>query len=195
MSKTMRTVFITMAFIILALACAVNTEAAEQYPYTKVTGTDGHFTDERMGMSFVLLESDHFPGLYWTRRASDGWLTLQKLSDDPVSAGQVFYFDREIMVKTPGEKYGFHYERTKWHRVCAAQSTYTWLTQRSDGFYFGKMKMLNTDEGIQDAPEQLYRIRLVKDKGAYQIIRLSCMTGTGAAAAGWGEARPRAYPW
>ena len=200
MSEKMRKVFIMTAtaliIIILGLACAVNTEAAEKYPYTKVTGTDGHFVEEWAGMSFVLLESDHFPGLYWTRRSSDGWLTLQKLADDPVSAGQVFYFNRKVTVRTPGEEYGSHYERTKWHRVCCAQDTYTWLTQRSDGFYFGTYRdFLDRPEGILDPPEQLWRIRLVKDNGTYQVIRLSSMTEVGAAASGWGEARPRNYPW
>ena len=181
--------------IILGLACAQNTHAAEQYPYTKVTGTDGHFVEEWAGMSFVLLESDHFPGLYWTRRSSDGWLTLAKLADDPLSAGQVFYFNRSLQTKDPSYRYGVQWEKGIWHEVCSPQSTYTWLEVRKTGFYFGTYKTRDIESGIVNVPEQLWRIRLVKDNGTYQVIRLSSMTEVGAAAAGWGEARPRAYPW
>ena len=71
MSKTMKTVFIVMAIIIIGLACAVNTEAAERYPYIKASGTNGHFEGEDFYTKGVLLECDRFPGRYWTKRTSD----------------------------------------------------------------------------------------------------------------------------
>lgn len=186
---------IITAIIIMGLAFAQNAHAAEKYPYTKITGTDGHFVDEKMGMSFVLLECDHFPGRYWTRRPSDGWLHLAKLAKDPVAAGQVFCFGRNVQVKTPGDPYGSHWERGKWHTVYCAQDTLTWLTQRNDGFFFGTYEMLDKESGYLNAPNQLWRLRLVRDKGSYQVIRISSMTKYGAAAGGWGEARPRSVPW
>jgi hypothetical protein len=195
MKKIMTITITAIVIIIMGLACAQNTEAAEQYPYTRVTGTDGHFVEEWAGMSFVLLESDHFPGMYWTRRSSDGWLTLQKLADDPLSAGQVFYFNRSLQVKDPSYRYGVQWEKGIWHEVCSPQSTYTWLEVRQTGFYFGTYKTRNAETGIVNVPEQLWRIRLIKDNGTYQVIRLSSMSKVGAAAAGWGEARPRDYPW
>ena len=194
--KKITAIIIGAAIIILmGLACAVNTEAAEQYPYTKVTGTDGHFVNEKLGISCVLLESDHFPGLYWTRRSSDGWLTLQKLADDPVSTGQVFVFERDVQIKVPSATYSTQWEREKWHTVRCLQDDYTYLTVRQDGFYFGVLEWTHATSGYQNPSSQLWRLRLVKDKGAYQVIRLSSMSKAGAAAAGWGEARPRDYPW
>lgn len=182
--------------IIMGLACAVNTEAAEKYPYTKITGTDGHFVNEKLGISCVLLESDHFPGRYWTRRSSDGWLTLQKLAKDPVAAGQVFVFERDVQIKVPNSEYGTHWERDKWHTVRCLQDEYNlYLTVRSNGFYFGHLEWTHAASGYQNPSSQLWRLRLVKDNGTYQVIRLSSMTKNGAAAAGWGEARPRDYPW
>ena len=199
MSKTMRRIFIITAtaliIIILGLACAVNTEAAEQYPYTKVTGTDGHFTNEKLGISCVLLESDHFPGMYWTRRPSDGWLTLQKLAKDPVAAGQVFVFERDVQIKNPSATYSTQWERDKWHTVRCLQEDYVYLTIRQDGFYFRQLEWTDASSGYQNPSTQLWRVRLVKDKGSYQVIRLSSMSKVGAAAAGWGEARPHDYPW
>ena len=184
-----------LIIIILGLACAVNTEAAEKYPYTKVTGTDGHFTNEKLGISCVLLESDHFPGLYWTRRSSDGWLTLQKLAKDPVAAGQVFVFERDVQIKVPTATYSTQWERDKWHAVRCLQDDYTYLTIRNDGFYFRQLEWTDAASGYQNPSTQLWRVRLVKDNGAYQVIRLSSMSKVGAAASGWGEARPRDYPW
>ena len=184
-----------LIIIILGLACAVNTEAAEKYPYTKVTGTDGHFTNEKLGISCVLLESDHFPGLYWTRRSSDGWLTLQKLAKDPAAAGQVFVFERDVQIKVPTATYSTQWERDKWHAVRCLQDDYTYLTIRNDGFYFRQLEWTDAASGYQNPSTQLWRVRLVKDNGAYQVIRLSSMSKVGAAASGWGEARPRDYPW
>ena len=80
-----------------------------------------------------------------------------------------------------------------WHTVCCAQSTYSWLEVRPNGFYFGTYKMLDRDEGMLNAPEQLWRIRVIRDEGAYQVIRLSSMTKNGAAAAGWGKAIPHEW--
>jgi len=194
MSKTMRTVFIVMAIILIGLAYAQNTEAAE-YPYTKVTGTDGHFVNEKLGISCVLLECDHFPGLYWTRRSSDGWLTLQKLAKDPVAAGQVFVFERDVQIKVPTATYSTQWERDKWHTVRCLQDDYVYLTIRQDGFYFRQLEWTDAASGYQNPSSQLWRLRLVKDNGAYQVIRLSSMSKVGAAAAGWGEARPHDYPW
>lgn len=190
MSKSMRTAFIVMAIIIIGLACAVNTHAAERYPYIKVTSTNGHFTNEDFYTSGILLECDHFPGRYWTRRSSDGWLTLAPLADDPVSAGQVFQFDRTNAVYTPGDKYGAHYEHGQWHQIVALNSPRKWLTVRPDGFYFDTLAF-NSDGSHRDA--QLWRIRIIEDNGLYQVIRLSSKTANGAAAAGWGECRPHAY--
>ena len=195
MSKTMRTVFIVMAIILIGLAYAQNTEAAEKYPYTKITGTDGHFVNEKLGISCVLLECDHFPGLYWTRRSSDGWLTLQKLAKDPVAAGQVFVFERDVQIKNPSATYSTQWERDKWHMVRCLQDDYTYLTIGQDGFYFRQLEWTDASSGYQNPSTQLWRVRLVKDAGAYQVIRLSSMSKVGAAAAGWGEARPRDYPW
>lgn len=195
MKKITSLIIGALIIIILGLACAVNTEAAEKYPYTKVTGTDGHFANEKLGISCVLLECDHFPGLYWTRRSSDGWLTLQKLAKDPVAAGQVFVFERDVQIKVPTATYSTQWERDKWHTVRCLQDDYTYLTVRPDGFYFDALEWTHASSGYQNPSSQLWRLRLVKDKGSYQVIRLSSMTKVGAAAAGWGEARPRAYPW
>ena len=195
MKKITSLIIGALIIIILGLACAVNTEAAEKYPYTKVTGTDGHFANEKLGISCVLLECDHFPGLYWTRRSSDGWLTLQKLAKDPVAAGQVFVFERDVQIKVPTATYSTQWERDKWHTVRCLQDDYTYLTVRPDGFYFDALEWRHASSGYQNPSSQLWRLRLVKDKGSYQVIRLSSMTKVGAAAAGWGEARPRAYPW
>ena len=195
MKKITSLIIGALIIIILGLACAVNTEAAEKYPYTKVTGTDGHFANEKLGISCVLLECDHFPGLYWTRRSSDGWLTLQKLAKDPVAAGQVFVFERDVQIKVPTATYSTQWERDKWHTVRCLQDDYTYLTVRPDGFDFDALEWTHASSGYQNPSSQLWRLRLVKDKGSYQVIRLSSMTKVGAAAAGWGEARPRAYPW
>ena len=193
MSKTMKRIFIMMAtaiiIIILGLACAVNTHAAERYPYIKATNTNGHFEGEEFYTTGVLLECDHFPGRYWTRRP-DGWLTLAPLADDPLSAGQVFQFDRTNAVYTPGDKYGAHYEHGQWHQIIAVNSPRKWLTVRPDGFYFDTLAF-NSDGSHRDS--QLWRIRIISDKGAYQVVRLSSKTNNGAAAAGWGETRPRKY--
>ena len=189
--KKITAIIIGAAIIILmGLACAVNTEAAERYPYIKATGTNGHFEGEDFYTTGILLECDHFPGRYWTRRSSDGWLTLAPLADDPLSAGQVFQFDRTSAVCTPGDKYGAHYEHTQWHQIVALNSPRKWLTVRSDGFYFNDLSF-NGDGSHKDA--QLWRIRIISDKGTYQVVRLSSKTGNGAAAAGWGECRPHAY--
>ena len=176
--------------ILMGLACAVNTEAAERYPYIKATGTNGHFDGEVMYTQGILLECDHFPGRYWTRRASDGWLTLAPLADDPMAAGQVFMFDRTNAIYTQGDKYGAHYEHTQWHQIVALNSPRKWLTVRPDGFFFDTLAF-NSDGSHRDA--QLWRIRIISDKGAYQVVRLSSKTGNGAAAAGWGECRPHEY--
>ena len=194
MKKITTIIATAIVIIIMGLACAQNTEAAE-YPYTKITGTDGHFVNEKLGISCVLLESDHFPGMYWTRRSSDGWLTLQKLTKDPVAAGQVFVFERDVQIKVPTATYSTQWERDKWHTIRCLQDDYTYLTVRPDGFYFGALEWTHASKGYQNPNTQLWRIRLVKDKGSYQVIRLSSMSKVGAAAAGWGEARPRDYPW
>lgn len=195
--KNIRAFIITATIIILmGLACAVNTEAAEKYPYTKVTGTDGHFVNEKLGISCVLLECDHFPGRYWTRRSSDGWLTLQKLAKDPVAAGQVFVFERDVQIKNPSATYSTQWERDKWHTVRCLQDDYnSYLTICSNGFYFRQLEWTRAASGYQNPSTQLWRVRLVKDNELYQVIRLSSMSKNGAAAAGWGEARPRDYPW
>jgi len=195
MKKFMTITITAIVIIIMGLACAVNTEAAERYSYTKVTGTDGHFVNEKLGISCVLLECDHFPGLYWTRRSSDGWLTLQKLAKDPVAAGQVFVFERDVQIKVPNSEYSTQWERDKWHTIRCLQDDYTYLTVRPNGFYFGALEWTDASSGYQNPSTQLWRVRLVKDNGAYQVIRLSSMSKVGAAAAGWGEARPHDYPW
>ena len=191
--KTKKLLILMGLIVTMIVAMAMPATAGERYPYLKATGTDGYWEGEWAGMQGVLLECEHFRGRYWTRRASDGWLTLQKLADDPVAAGQVFNFDRSIQVLTPGDPHGSHWERGKWHKICCAQSTYSWLEQRSDGFFFGTYRMLDKSEGILNAPEQLWRIRVVRDEGTYQVIRLSSMSGYGAAAAGWGEAIPHEW--
>jgi len=183
---------ITLA-IIMCMMTAAPAAAGQRFPYLKATGTDGYWEGEWAGMQGVLLECEHFRGRYWTRRSSDGWLTLAPLADDPIAAGQVFNFNRDLQVKTPGDPYGSHWEKGKWHVVCCAQSTYSWLEVRQTGFYFGTYKMLDKDEGMLNAPEQLWRIRVIRDEGAYQVIRLSSMTKNGAAAAGWGEAIPHEW--
>jgi hypothetical protein len=190
MKKNTAIIIGALAIIILGLACAVNTEAAERYPYIKATSTNGYFEGEDFYTSGILLECDHFPGRYWTRRSSDGWLTLAPLADDPMAAGQVFMFDRTNAVYTPGDKYGAHYEHGQWHQIIAVNSPRKWLTVRPDGFYFDTLAF-NDDGSHRDA--QLWRIRIISDKGTYQVVRLSSKTGNGAAAAGWGECRPRAY--
>ena len=193
MSKTMRRIFIITAtalvIIIMGLACAVNTEAAERYPYIKATSTNGHFEGEEFYTTGILLECDHFPGRYWTRR-SDGWLTLAPLADDPLSAGQVFMFDRTNAVYTQGDKYGAHYAHGQWHQIVALNGPRKWLTVRPDGFYFDDL-VFNSDGSHKDV--QLWRIRIIEDKGLHQVIRLSSKSENGAAAAGWGPARPHAY--
>ena len=189
MKKITAIIIGALAIIILGLACAVNTEAAERYPYIKATSTNGHFTNEDYYTSGILLECDHFPGRYWTRR-SDGWLTLAPLADDPMASGQVFMFDRTNAVYNPGDKYGSHYEHGQWHQIVALNGPRKWLTVRPDGFYFDNL-VFNSDGSHKDV--QLWRIRIVSDKGAYQVVRLSSKTENGAAAAGWGPARPHAY--
>lgn len=191
--KTKKPLVMICMIAALITVMAMSAAAGERYPYLKATGTDGYWVDEWAGMRGVLLESEHFRGMYWTRRESDGWLTLQKLSDDPIAAGQVFIFNRDLQMKTPGEPYGSHWERDKWHTVCCAQNTYSWLEVRQSGFYFGTYRMLDKDSGFLNAPEQLWRIRVIRDAGAYQVIRLSSMTKCGAAAAGWGEAIPHGW--
>ena len=191
--KTKKLLVMICMIAVLIAAMAMPAAAGERYPYLKATGTDGYWVDEWAGMRGVLLESEHFRGMYWTRRGSDGWLNLQKLSDDPIAAGQVFTFNRDLQVKDPKYLYGVKWEKGKWHTVCCAQNTYSWLEVRPTGFYFGTYRMLDKDEGILNAPEQLWRIRVVRDEGAYQVIRLSSMTKCGAAAAGWGEAIPHGW--
>ena len=195
MKKFMTLIITATIIILMGLACAVNTHAADKYAYTKITGTDGHFMNEKLGISCVLLESDHFPGRYWTRRPADGWLTLQKLAKDPVAAGQVFVFERDVQIKVPNSEYGTQWERDKWHTVRCLQDEYTYLTVRNDGFYFRQLEWTDASSGYQNPNTQLWRLRLAKDNGTYQVIRLSSMSKVGAAAAGWGEARPRDYPW
>lgn len=189
MKKYMTITITAIIIIIMGLACAVNTEAAERYPYIKASGTNGHFTNEDFYTSGILLECDHFPGRYWTRR-SDGWLTLAPLADDPLAAGQVFMFDRTNAVYTPGDKYGAHYEHGQWHQIVALNGPRAWLTVRQDGFYFDDL-VFNSDGSHKDA--QLWRIRIIEDNGLYQVIRLSSKTGNGAAAAGWGPTRPHEW--
>ena len=191
--KTKKLLVMICMIAAMIAAMAMPAAAGERYPYLKATGTDGYWVDEWAGMRGVLLESEHFRGLYWTRRASDGWLTLQKLADDPIAAGQVFNFNRDLQVKDPSYRYGVKWEKGMWHEICCAQNTYSWLEVRQDGFYFGKYKTRDVTSGIVNAPEQLWRIRVVRDAGAYQVIRLSSMTKNGAAAAGWGEAIPHGW--
>lgn len=189
--KNIKSLIIGAAIIIiLGLACAVNTHAAERYPYIKATGTNGHFEGEDFYTTGILLECDHFPGRYWTRRSSDGWLTLAPLADDPMAAGQVFMFDRTNAAYAPGDEYGAHYEHTQWHQIVALNSPRKWLTVRPDGFYFDALAF--SDNGSHK-DTQLWRIRIISDKGTYQVVRLSSKTGNGAAAAGWGPARPHEY--
>lgn len=191
--KTKKLLVMICMIAVMIAAMAMPAAAGERYPYLKATGTDGYWVDEWAGMSGVLLESEHFRGMYWTRRESDGWLTLQKLADDPIAAGQVFLFNRDLQIKDPNYQYGTKWEKGKWHEVCCAQETYSWLEVRQNGFYFGKYKTLDVTSGIINAPEQLWRIRVIRDKGSYQVIRLSSMTNCGAAAAGWGEAIPHGW--
>lgn len=191
--KTKKLLVMICMIAALIAAMAMPAAAGERYPYLKATGTDGYWVDEWAGMRGVLLESEHFRGMYWTRRASDGWLTLQKLSDDPIAAGQVFNFNRSLQTKDPSFPYGVQWIKGSWHEICCAQSTYSWLEVRKEGFYFGKYKTRNVESGIVNVPEQLWRIRVVRDEGAYQVIRLSSMTKNGAAAAGWGEAIPHGW--
>lgn len=191
--KTKKLLVMICMISVMIATMAMPAAAGERYPYLKATGTDGYWVDEWAGMSGVLLESEHFRGMYWTRRASDGWLTLQKLADDPIAAGQVFLFNRDLQVKDPNYQYGVKWEKGKWHEVRCAQATYSWLEVRQNGFYFGKYKTLDVTSGIINAPEQLWRIRVIRDGGAYQVIRLSSMTNCGAAAAGWGEAIPHGW--
>ena len=183
---------ITLAMI-MCMMTAVPAAAGQRFPYLKATGTDGYWVDEWAGMRGVLLESEHFRGMYWTRRASDGWLTLQKLSDDPIAAGQVFIFNRDLQTKDPSSPYGVQWIKGSWHEISCAQSTYSWLEVKQDGFYFGKYKTRDVTSGVVNVPEQLWRIRVIRDEGAYQVIRLSSMTKNGAAAAGWGEAIPHEW--
>ena len=194
MGRKTKTLLVMICMIAVIIATmAMPAAAGERYPYLKATGTDGYWEGEWAGMQGVLLECEHFRGRYWTRRPSDGWLYLAKLAKDPIAAGQVFNFNRDLQVKTPGDPYGSHWEKGKWHTVCCAQSTYSWLEVRKNGFYFGAYKMLDKDSGILNAPEQLWRIRVIRDMGDYQVIRLSSMTKNGAAAAGWGEAIPHEW--
>ena len=99
--KTKKLLVMICMIAALIAAMAMPAAAGERYPYLKATGTDGYWVDEWAGMRGVLLESEHFRGMYWTRRASDGWLTLQKLADDPIAAGQVFNFNRDLQTKDP----------------------------------------------------------------------------------------------
>ena len=182
-----------IACVVLIAQTAMPAAAGERYPYLKATGTDGYWVDEWAGMRGVLLESEHFRGMYWTRRSSDGWLTLQKLADDPIAAGQVFIFNRDLQTLDPSYTYGVQWIKGSWHEICCAQSTYSWLEVRQSGFYFGTYKTRDIESGIVNVPEQLWRIRVVRNEGAYQVIRLSSMTKNGAAAAGWGEAIPHGW--
>ena len=191
--KTKKLLVMICMIAALIAAMAMPAAAGERYPYLKATGTDGYWVDEWAGMRGVLLESEHFRGMYWTRRASDGWLTLQKLADDPIAAGQVFNFNRSLQTKDPSFPYGVQWIKGSWHEICCAQSTYSWLEVRQSGFYFGTYKTRDIESGIVNVPEQLWRIRVVRDEGAYQVIRLSSMTKNGAAAAGWGEAIPHGW--
>ena len=191
--KKIMILVITAIMIMTAFATTAQAADGQRYPYLKATGTDGYWEGEWAGMQGVLLECEHFRGRYWTRRPSDGWLTLQKLADDPIAAGQVFLFDRSLQVKDPSYPYGVQWEKGMWHEVCCAQSTYSWLEVRQNGFYFGTYRTRNAETGIVNVPEQLWRIRVVRDEGAYQVIRLSSMTKNGAAAAGWGEAIPHEW--
>ena len=191
--KTKKLLVMICMIAAMIVAMAMPAAAGERYPYLKATGTDGYWEGEWAGMQGVLLECEHFRGRYWTRRPSDGWLTLQKLADDPIAAGQVFLFDRSLQTKDPSYPYGVQWEKGMWHTVCCAQSTYSWLEVRQNGFYFGTYRTRNADTGIVNVPEQLWRIRVIRDEGAYQVIRLSSMTQNGAAAAGWGEAIPHEW--
>lgn len=191
--KTKKLLVVICMIAVMLAAMTMPASAGERYPYLKATGTDGYWVDEWAGMSGVLLESEHFRGMYWTRRESDGWLTLQKLADDPIAAGQVFNFNRSLQTKDPSFPYGVQWIKGSWHEICCAQNTYSWLEVRQDGFYFGKYKTRNATTGVVNVPEQLWRIRVVRDEGAYQVIRLSSMTKCGAAAAGWGEAIPHGW--
>lgn len=195
MGRKTKTLLVMLCMITtIIVAMALPAVAGERYPYIKATGTDGHFEGEWAGTQSVLLECEHFRGRYWTRRPSDGWLYLAKLADDPVEAGQVFNFERNVQVLTPGDPHGAHWERGKWHLVCAARrSAYSWLEARPGGFYFGSLRFTDNQSGILNAPEQLWRIRVIRDEGAYQVIRLSSMTKNGAAASGWGEAIPHEW--
>ena len=191
--KTKKLLVMICMIAAMIAAMAMPAAAGERYPYLKATGTDGYWVDEWAGMRGVLLESEHFRGKYWTRRASDGWLTLQKLADDPIAAGQVFNFNRSLQTKDPSVPYGVQWIKGSWHEICCAQSTYSWLEVRQDGFYFGKYKTRNATTGVVNVPEQLWRIRVIRDEGPYQVIRLSSMTKNGCAAAGWGEAIPHGW--
>ncbi len=183
---------ITLAMI-MCMMTAMPAAAAQRFPYLKATGTDGYWNGEWAGMQGVLLECEHFRGRYWTRRPSDGWLTLAPLADDPIEAGQVFNFNRSLQVKDPSYLYGVDWQKGMWHEICCARSTYSWLEVRPTGFYFGTYKTRDVTSGIVNVPEQLWRIRVIRDEGAYQVIRLSSMTKNGAAAAGWGEAIPHEW--
>lgn len=196
MTRPMRKVFVTaaavIALIIIALACAENTEAAtKSYPYDYITKTNGHFRSEERYTSGVLLECAKFPGKYWTMR-SDGWLTLAKLAKDPVAAGQVFSFRREETVATPGEKYGSHLEHNQWHLVYTSTTPIKWLTQRTDGFFFDTLDY-KSGTSVLNLPEQQWRLKLIRTEGDHQVIRVVCRTGLSAAAAGHGECIPHEY--
>lgn len=180
---------ITLAMI-MCMMTAAPAAAGQKYPYIKATGTNGHFEGEAFYTQGILLECEHFRGKYWTRRKSDGWLYLAKLAKDPMEAGQVFLFDRTNAVYTPGDKYGAHYEHTRWHQIIAENSPRGWLSKQKNGFYFGDLAFNNDGS---DKDEILWSIRVVKNAGAYQVIRIICKSGTSAAAAGWGEAIPHEW--
>lgn len=195
--KAFRAITAIVLAAIMCMMMAMPAAAAQRFPYLKATGTDGYWVDEWGGMRGVLLECKQFRGRYWTRRASDGWLTLAPLADDPIAAGQVFNFNRSLQTKDPSFPYGVQWIKGSWHEICCAQSTYSWLEVRQNGFYFGTYRTRNTDTGAVNVPEQLWRIRVVGEgsdgNGAYQVIRLSSMTKNGCAAAGWGEAIPHGW--
>lgn len=193
MKKTLATIFTAIVIVLMALACAVNTEAAEQrFPYDKITKTNGRFVSEDRYTSGVLLECEHFPGKYWTMRKSDGWLYLAKLAKDPVSAGQVFVFRRSETVASPGDPYGSHNEHNQWHSVYVATTPLRWLTQEPNGFFLTDLRF-GDGPGVIELPEQQWRLKLIRTEGDHQVIRVVCRTGLSAAAAGWGECIPHEW--
>ena len=191
--KTKKLMMAMLLCITMLTATATPAQAETQrYPYTTCE-TRGGFACEKAKISFVLLECADRPGRYWTMK-SDGWLGLDSLKEDPLNAGQVFMFMRNETHKGPQYPYGTEYVRNEWMTVATQTDPVRWLTTTPEGYYF-KEKMYHEGDGIQEMPQQQFRLKVIENcSGGKQIIRVVARAGDLAVAgAGHSLAIPHQY--